>query len=246
MIDHFSYSALRTFFTCPSAFKRRYIDKEIPLYDKKAFLLGKAYHLFVENMLRGKEYDDCNDIMLKLISDGKEKIKVLDSDKFDKELGQLTENVKDLYNNKEEAMPFTPLEIEVKLKAKPFDEYPEIVGVCDVITSDFNVIDHKYITRYATERDTYQYYIQAWFYYKLIIAKYDKTPEYFEVLQMKKSKNRDKSPQLKSFKLYYSDIDIAKLDQWYKAACVTILNTKYYIPNPFGMFEQDEFIKYMV
>lgn len=232
MLDHLSYSAVRSFFTCPQSFKKCYILKE-QMPDKKVYAIGKAWHYGLELMYRN-EYDQS-----KVLSFLTENPCVDDTD-------DITKLLDNLETYKTEYLPtigFKTHSIECRLNGTPFSDSLPITGVIDVLTEDFNVIDHKYVSKY--EEDTSKYAVQSWFYYELIKINFGKTPSFMRIDEFKKSSNRDKTPQLRSLYINYNEKEMERIGKWYQGASYVIQNTKYFLPNPFAAFDNESFKQYL-
>jgi hypothetical protein len=261
-LEHLSYSSIKTFYDCPYSFYKYYVLKERPETEKKAYLLGKAFHLGLEKMVLNEPVEEA---VIELLEEGKPKIPDLDLEKFDKEVKQLFDNFYAFREDFEAGKIFKPLElpdletgeilpvVEQRIKAEPtFKEgLLPMVGVIDAVDDDYTPIDYKYVTSYST--DASKYFVQAWFYKNLIEYQYNKTPEMAKFIEVKKAKNRDKSPQWRVIEIYFDPkyegndnyVNTEKLNQWYEGTCYNILNTQVFMPNPFGFFDNDEFKNYM-
>ena len=119
-----------------------------------------------------------------------------------------------------------------------------ISGITDILEKAGNPVDHKYIGR-RDNSGTQKYMIQAWFYYYLVKHETGKYPAYFLVSEFKKTKNRDKSPQLQEKILEYEEKWVKKIDKFFVAVCEQILGQKHFIPNPFSLFDNSDWTEYL-
>jgi len=246
-IDHLSYSALRAFLKSPAKFFDEYIAK-IPMKPSLTMEAGKAWHRGLELYYKKdpnytiKAVEQLNNKREELYKNFKtDEAKEKFNAKFEKEIKDLARNLES-YNGKIDG------EIAIEKKATvidlPLGGLP-ITGIVDLLDKHGNPVDHKYISAY-TKGPLYKHFVQAWFYYYIAKEITGKYPQYFIISEFKKTRNRDKSPQLQESAIIYGDsFDIEKIDQWYLDVCNQIQNQKSFYSNPFQIDEPTDWINYL-
>lgn len=245
VIDHLSYSALRTYMTSPYNFWQSYVMKQ-PFTPNLSMIAGSAWHKGVEMFLRG----DDNYILGALALLEKEGQTLLKDDydgkmqeKLEKEAAILEKNLITYSQINREWQAGEHIEAKVSMPS-PVENGLPITGIVDVINTNISPVDHKYIARFTTDSQE-KYYVQAWFYYHITHNLTGEYPKYFIISEFKKSANRDKTSQLKDIIIPYDAKWIKKVDEWYVEVSQTILKSMYFPANPFRFDDISDWKEYL-
>jgi len=247
IVDHLSYSAIRSFMTSPYKFWMNYVNRE-GFTSNLPMLVGSAWHKGLEEyFLKENDYVHKGvDYLVKHVNEARDVINENKLEKFDKDflkaMKDLGSNLESYAGIEREWEASRHIECKVRMLS-PVGGGLGISGMIDVIDVDGNPTDHKYVGRFSN--GTESYIIQGWFYYYLthqIIGKY---PDYFRISEFKKTINRDGSSQLKELILFYEPGWINKIDSWYVEVCEQILNQKHFVSNPFQFFGGEDWKEYL-
>ncbi|HEC64940.1 hypothetical protein LCGC14_1269300 [marine sediment metagenome] len=248
IVEKLSYSAVRSYCTSPALFWKHYVMKE-HFVPSLTMLTGKAWHRGLEEYYRGnndyvgigvetlvKGYDEVLD------ATPREKTQDLGV-KFKKEIELLKENLEAYPEMERNWEPSDIIERKIVMPS-PVEGGLPISGIADILEKGGSPIDHKYVGR-KNNGDMSKHMIQAWFYYHLVKHETGKYPAYFMISEFKKVKNRDGSPQLTERVLEYEDKWVKRIDQFFKEICEQILGQKHFLPNPFNIFQDDDWKSYL-
>jgi len=247
IVDHLSYSAIRAYLTSPAKFWNQYILRE-PFKPNLAMAAGSAWHKGVEEYLLGNdEYIPAG--WEKMMEFKAEQAKTLEDEefqefckKFSKEYKDLLRSLEDYPSFKRAWSPGKFIEVKVSMPS-PVEGGLPITGVVDVIDINGNPVDHKYVSRFSTDKE--KYYVQAWFYYYIAHNLTGKYPHHMIISEFKKTKNRDESPQLREMVINYEKKWMKKIDEWYVMVSRQILAQKEFVANPFQMYGGDDWKSYL-
>jgi hypothetical protein len=248
-MEHISYSAIRQFLTSPRKFKQIYIDKiidDVPM----PFLVGKAWHVGLEEFYKGNPNFVCEAI---LYFDKNKVLQDYEKEKLDKERDMLEANLMKyeayVKEGKMSWMPTTNKDlIEVSIKETPTFGGIPLKGVIDIFELAGNPVDHKYVSRFTADSDLFKYYVQAWFYYQLTPTVTGMHPDMFIVSEWKKSENRDGTPQIKNHVIKYETKWINKVTEWYKDIYILIKQYEQlqsFPANPFQVYDCKDWTEYL-
>lgn len=202
-----SYSALICFLNNQIQFKKRYIAKVYDDQKSPSLVVGSAIHAMIEHKLKGKSPEDAITAGLEAIENvadyeigyGKtgSRQKMLDTYQA---LTTAVLNELPEYTNiigVEEK-----LDAEVSVSGKKIPMTGRIDLVRDLSDGTIEILDWKSVASYSAEdEENYKYVIQAWFYVLLAELKYSKPVSRVVFQEIKKTINRDGSPQIHSYVL---------------------------------------------
>lgn len=202
-----SYSALICFLNNQIQFKKRYIAKVYDDPKSPALVVGSAIHTMIEHKLKGEPPEDAITAGLETIENvadyeidyGKtgSRQKMLDTYQAltTTVLNELPEytNIIDVEGK---------LDAEVSISGKKIPMTGRIDLVRDLGDGTIEILDWKSVTTYSVEdEENYKYVIQAWFYVLLAELKYGKSVSRVVFQEIKKTLNRDGSPQIHGYVL---------------------------------------------
>ncbi len=239
-----SYSALICFLNNQIQFKKRYIAK---VYDDQlspSYVVGSAIHRMIEQKLRGESPEDAITAGLEAIENAadyeidygktgsREKILAAYQSLTDSVLKELPDyqNIIDIE---------AKLDAEVSISGKKVPMTGRVDLVRDLGDGTIEILDWKSVAAYSAEdEENYKYVMQAWFYVLLSELKYGKPVARVVFQEIKKTKNKDSSPQVRSYILARNQIQEANdtIGRIVKDAYEYISNPDAkYFPNPSDM-----------
>lgn len=239
-----SYSALICFLNNQIQFKKRYIAK---VYDDQlspSYVVGSAIHRMIEQKLRGESPEDAIAAGLEAIENAadyeidygktgsREKILAAYQSLTDSVLKELPDyqNIIDIE---------AKLDAEVSISGKKVPMTGRVDLVRDLGDGTIEILDWKSVAAYSAEdEENYKYVMQAWFYVLLSELKYGKPVARVVFQEIKKTKNKDSSPQVRSYILARNQIQEANdtIGRIVKDAYEYISNPDAkYFPNPSDM-----------
>jgi hypothetical protein len=242
-IQHLSYSALRLYLTDKRAFHKTYIRKEYDLTQSPALLEGSVFHKMLEEYTTREEITE--EIILKQLNK-----EITDEVNWGK-TGSLEKSVNIVsqcldfffeeyegdYENYQNEVSFMQ---DIGLSV-PFKGRVDRIGFRENKTVE--IIDWKLVSS-ITENDEYStdYILQSVPYFLLAEKALGMEVTDMNFIQIKKSKNKDKSKQLS---VYNVPRDLArKHEQGFLNLCqkmLTELETENdFLPNPFAQFTGEE------
>ena len=210
-----SYSALICFLNNQIQFKKRYIAK---VYDDQlspSYVVGSAIHRMIEQKLRGESPEDAITAGLEAIENAadyeidygktgsREKILAAYQSLTDSVLKELPDyqNIIDIE---------AKLDAEVSISGKKVPMTGRVDLVRDLGDGTIEILDWKSVAAYSAEdEENYKYVMQAWFYVLLSELKYGKPVARVVFQEIKKTKNKDSSPQVRSYILARNQIQEA-------------------------------------
>lgn len=202
-----SYSSLICFLNNPIQFKKRYIAKVYDDPKSPALVVGSAIHTMVEHKLKGETPEAAVQAGLEAIENvadyeinyGKtgSRQKMLDT------YQALTTSVLNELPDYQNIIDVEgKLDAEVSISGKKIPMTGRIDLVRDLGDGTIEILDWKSVTSYSAEdEENYKYVIQAWFYVSLAELKYGKPVSRVVFQEIKKTLNRDGSPQIRSYVL---------------------------------------------
>lgn len=207
-IDHLSYSAIITFLRNQVEFQKRYIAKIYDNAKSPAMVVGTAFHKAAEVYHTGGSIDEATAAGLDTISN------TSDYEMDYGKTGSREQMIKDytfvvnIYF--EEARPYNVVAVEKRME-HPINGVP-MVGVSDLIvrseSNGLQVKDYKTVISYSSPTndpldpeyvENYKYLLQGYIYLALAEKEYGENVESVGFIEVKKSKNRDGSPQVREF-----------------------------------------------
>jgi len=244
-IDHLSWSAIRTYLVDRYAFARRYIDRK-PMDSIGASMLeGKVYHIFLEEYLNDNianiTMDDASSIVDKIFDQAIIWQTVYYGKKTEEKSREIVKNCVQFYLDE---LPgyITKTQgrlIESMMESQILPWLLPIKGVIDVAYQDNGetiLVDHKLVASYDMQEDMNAgYELQASSYFLLYEKSYGIKPKKMIFEQMKKSKNRDGSPQIYNYEVLNSDILLNRFKEIYRRINAELTGELCPMPNPFDI-----------
>lgn len=253
-IDYWSHSSLVAYLRNPLAWYKRYVKKIYDTPKTPASVVGTAGHLALEHFYRGVDKEES-------ISRGLEYIRGIP----DFELNFGTSRTRAAKKKKRESMEREYLQaigfylarpprhkvlgIEVRGMAHieglplPVKAISDLVVESKVQKGAVDIVDHKFVDSFSKNPDTKPLFLlQAIFNYYTVGELYERPVARFIVIECKKTKNADGSPQLKRYVIDYSEL--AEIFDLFKRlvgdATRDISARQMFLPNPSDMFEGDD------
>lgn len=263
-VAHLSVSAIRQYMSDRQMFFRRYIRLEFDETKGPALIEGSLYHFVLEQYWKSvKEGNPTffrNDILEEKIEyikkdDEKGLIDWGSTGSLEKSL-DIVKNSLEFYYQALAAgdVPFTEV---VDVECKFLTDFEDLEGnpmpiplkgFTDLIVKngeDLVIRDHKLVS-FITPQDEPNpgFEIQAGIYWFLIRKNYGLNPARMFFDQMKKTKNRDGSPQLVPYCVEFTPLLLEKCLELYRRICCELAGRPLidengiarFIPNPFSMF----------
>lgn len=202
-----SYSALICFLNNPIQFKKRYIAKVYDDQKSPALVVGSAIHTMVEYKLKGETPETAIQAGLEAIENvadyeinyGKTGSRQKMLDTYQSLTTSVLNELPDYQNIIEVE---GKLDAEVSISGKKVPMTGKIDLVRDLGDGTIEILDWKSVTAYSPEdEENYKYVIQAWFYVLLAELRYGKPVSRVVFQEIKKTINRDGSPQIRSYVL---------------------------------------------
>ncbi|MFV0485380.1 MAG: DNA translocase FtsK [Candidatus Saccharimonadales bacterium] len=208
IISHLSYSSMMCFLRNPIEFQKKYIAKVYDELQSPAGIVGKAFHKYTEIYLSSKDSSKAMAAAIEeieLVQDFEINFgKTGSREKMNQELTNLVG-----FWMKEHAYDGAILALEEKVEDKIAGV--NFIGYVDQISRDANgklyVVDRKSVRAYSPEdENNYKYSIQGYIYKKLVEAKYGEPVDRVIFEEIKISKNKDGSRQIRNYVLSGDDL----------------------------------------
>lgn len=258
LIDHWSYSAMRTFLRNPLAFKKRYVLKQYDETFSPAGIVGQAAHKAIENFLKngfdieasvkvGLNHIDAQpDIAIDYGKTGSRAKMISD---YTSAVGFWFAECPDWHARK---ILGVEDRIEAVIEVRGAKMAIPAKGYIDVVWEDngeIKLTDHKFIRSYTDSAVEHPpYFLQAMFNYYLTFAKYGKFPTVMSFDEVKLSKNKDGSPQIQPYVIRFDEHPQFEVmfENLYNACTKEILREDaVFLPNIDDMFDgADTFLLY--
>ena len=214
-VDHLSYSALVTFLRNQVEFQKRYIAK---VYDNPlspSMVVGKAFHKALEIYYKGGTFDEAAAAGLDEINSTSDyEIDYGKTGSREKMIKEFNDSLNIYF---EEAPKFEVLDAEKRLEAE-ISKVP-MVGIIDLIIKGsgdkLKLKDYKTVSFYSSAtndpldpeyQENYKYLLQGSIYLVLAEKVLKKEVESVGFIEIKKTKNRDGSPQIREFEYSRNDL----------------------------------------
>jgi transcription antitermination factor NusG len=206
MLTHISYSSILLFLNNPSAWHTKYILGIKDQETNPAALTGLAFHKYMEFRLTGKNHIDADRAAHGVISSAHNVKwgKTGSPDKCDKELDQLTDHIQ---NNLNTYLAYKILGVEMRIEGKVRGIQLPIKSFIDFVYENNNqieIIDWKTVKN-LEENLSPSYIFQACVYYWQVEKEIGRKPYCMKFVQIKASKNKDDSPQIKELVFVYGE-----------------------------------------
>lgn len=215
-VDHLSYSALVTFLRNQVEFQKRYIAK---VYDNPlspSMVVGKAFHKALEIYYKGGTFDEAAAAGLDEINSTSDyEIDYGKTGSREKMIKEFNDSLNIYF---EEAPKFEVIDAEKRLEAD-ISKVP-MVGIIDLIIKGssedkIKLKDYKTVSFYSSAtndpldpeyQENYKYLLQGSIYLVLAEKVLKKEIESVGFIEIKKTKNRDGSPQIREFEYSRNDL----------------------------------------
>ena len=215
-VDHLSYSALVTFLRNQVEFQKRYIAKVYDNPSSPSMVVGKAFHKALEIYYKGGTFDEAAAAGLDEINSTSDyEIDYGKTGSREKMIKEFNDSLNIYF---EEAPKFEVLDAEKRLEAE-ISKVP-MVGIIDLIIKGssedkIKLKDYKTVSFYSSAtndpldpeyQENYKYLLQGSIYLVLAEKVLKKEIESVGFIEIKKTKNRDGSPQIREFEYSRNDL----------------------------------------
>lgn len=214
-VDHLSYSALVTFLRNQVEFQKRYIAKVYDNPSSPSMVVGKAFHKALEIYYKGGTFDEAAAAGLDEINSTSDyEIDYGKTGSREKMIKEFNDSLNIYF---EEAPKFEVLDAEKRLEAE-ISKVP-MVGIIDLIIKGsgdkLKLKDYKTVSFYSSAtndpldpeyQENYKYLLQGSIYLVLAEKVLKKEIESVGFIEIKKTKNRDGSPQIREFEYSRNDL----------------------------------------
>lgn len=249
-IDYWSHSSLLAFLRNPLVWYKRYVLKIYDTPRTPSSVIGTAAHLALEHFYSGTNKEqaiaaglralrDVPDFELnfgvaKTLKAKKEKRAAMERE-YIQAIGFYLENPPRHKVVAAEArhiaqIPGLPL---------PVKAISDLVVESRVVPGALDIVDHKFVDTFSKDADKPAFMLQAIFNYYTVKEAFGREVARFIVIECKKGKNKDGSPQLRRHVLVYRDMEEAftLFHRLVKDASEEIARERRYLPNPSDMFD---------
>lgn len=263
-VRHLSISAIRTYLTDRQSFFKRYVRLEFDKKESPALIEGKAVHAVLEGYWKAKK--DGADFNWAEAVDEQERIiaakdregridwgKSGDLEKSQKNLRQAIEFYQESPPEYGEIVSIEDEFISNFEDLEGNDMPIPLKGFCDLIVKegeDYVIVDHKTVALVKQQDEPAPAFeLQAAAYWFLVRKEYGINPKRMIFDQIKKTKNRDGSPQITPYVVEYTpDILLRFLELYARVvkelAGIPLFDPEtgvmQFLPNPFAMFDWEE------
>jgi hypothetical protein len=250
-IKHWSHSSLMAFLRNPLAWHKRYVEEIYDTPTTPAAVVGSAGHKALENFYSGVEKELAIQKGLEYmrnISDfeidfGRAKTRHARKEKRKKMEGDYLQAV-NYYLKRPPKHKVLGVEVrgvvEVKGLTLPIKAISDLVVKSKVQSGAVDIVDHKFVASF--NRDGFVnplFIIQAIFNYYTVRKIFGKPVRRFIIYECKKTKNTDRSPQMRRHFIDFKDRseDFKIFHKLIEDATEEISRKRIYLPNPSDMFE---------
>lgn len=214
-VGHLSYSALVTFLRNQVEFQKRYIAKVYDNPSSPSMVVGKAFHKALEIYYKGGTFDEAAAAGLDEINSTSDyEIDYGKTGSREKMIKEFNDSLNIYF---EEAPKFEVIDAEKRLEAE-ISKVP-MVGIIDLIIKGsgdkLKLKDYKTVSFYSSAtndpldpeyQENYKYLLQGSIYLVLAEKVLKKEIESVGFIEIKKTKNRDGSPQIREFEYSRNDL----------------------------------------
>lgn len=263
-VRHLSMSAIRTYLTDRQSFFRRYVRLEFEEKESPALVEGKALHAILEGYWKAKkegtdfDWESAIDDQQRIIAahDREGRIdwgKSGNLEKSQKSLKQAAEFYRDA---PPEYSEIVSVEDEFLSDFEDLDgnKMPiPLKGFCDLIVKDgddYTIVDHKTVSMVKQQEEPAPAFeLQAAAYWFLVRKEYGINPKRMVFDQIKKTKNRDGSPQITPYTVEYTPEILMRFLEIYQRMIKELAGLPLideatgvlqFLPNPFAMYGWEE------
>lgn len=268
-VAHFSPSSIRKFLENPQGFFKNYVRYEYDDKQSPALVEGDAMHRILEAFytlkMEGKEKEfnlkETTDLIIEelLNADTIAKIDWGKTGSVDKSMTTIRTALDSYFNE----LPAFERDDIVSVEERYLTDFEDldgdpmpipIKGFTDLIISqgdDYVIWDHKFVSTFSRPEeigDIAKYEMQAVPYFFMVRKRYGKSPTRMVFDEIKKSKNRDGSPQRQQIIIEFTPTIINRWLEVYRRVCRTLAGVPLidpvtgimqFLPNPFAQFGED-------
>ena len=268
-VAHFSPSSIRKFLENPQGFFKNYVRYEYDDKQSPALVEGDAMHRILEAFytlkMEGKEKEfnlkETTDLIIEelLNADTIAKIDWGKTGSVDKSMTTIRTALDSYFNE----LPAFERDDIVSVEERYLTDFEDldgdpmpipIKGFTDLIISqgdDYVIWDHKFVSTFSRPEeigDIAKYEMQAVPYFFMVRKRYGKSPTRMVFDEIKKSKNRDGSPQRQQIIIEFTPTIINRWLEVYRRVCRTlagvplidpVTGVMQFLPNPFAQFGED-------
>jgi RecB family exonuclease len=263
-VRHISMSALRTYLTDRQAFFRRYVRLEYEKKESPALIEGKAVHAVLEGYWKAKKdgadfnWNEAVDEQERIIAakDREGRIDWGKSGDLEKSQKNLRQAIDFYRESPPEYSEIVSIEDEFISNFEDLEGNGmpiPLKGFCDLVvkeSEDYVIVDHKTVALVKQQDEAAPAFeLQAAAYWFLVRKEYGINPKRMIFDQIKKTKNRDGSPQITPYVVEYTpDILLRFLELYARVvkelAGIPLFDPEtgvmQFLPNPFAMFDWEE------
>ncbi len=263
-VRHLSPSAIRNYLTDRQSFFRRYVRLEFESKDSPALLEGKGLHAVLEGYWNARKEE--KDFDWDTAVDEQERI-IAARDREGRVDWGKSGNLEKSQKNLRQAAGFykeTPPDYKeiVSVEDEFLSDFEDLdgntmpiplKGFCDLIIKDgddYVIVDHKTVALVKKQDDPMPAFeLQAAAYWFLVRKEYGVNPKRMIFDQIKKTKNRDGSPQITPYVIEYTPEILLRFIELYtrmirELAGMPLFDQEtgvmQFLPNPFAMFGWEE------
>lgn len=265
-VRHLSMSSMRTYLTDRQSFFRRYVRLEYEEKESPALLEGKGLHAVLEDYWKTKKEGKENGFNWEEAVDEQERI-IAAKDREGRVDWGKSGNLEKSQKNLRQAATFYQAEIpdhkeiisvedEFLTDFEDLDGNPmpiPLKGFCDLIVKDGDdhvIVDHKTVALVKQQDEAAPVFeLQAAVYWFLVRKEYGINPKRMIFDQIKKTKNRDGSPQITPYIVEYTPDILLRFLELYTRMVKELsgiplfdreTGVMQFLPNPFAMFGWEE------
>lgn len=211
-IDHLSYSSMKLFCSNQQQFFKNYV---LGIWDFKQSVTGfegKAVHKILEHYYRTNNMEEAMRTGLRFIDSTKpDELDLGKTGSMEQVIREVTQAIKFYQEEMPPVGKVLAVEASVVTDKGFSDEIlpVPVKAVTDLVTENDNkeidIWDYKVVSAHTDKEDEEPTYIlQALFNYLTIKAKFGKAPRKATFIEIKKSKNKDASPQLDFYQIEFA------------------------------------------
>lgn len=250
-IKHWSHSSLMALLRNPLAWYKRYVEEIYDTPSSPSGVVGRAAHLAVEHYYSGIGEEGAIALGLEYLRNvadfeinfGRAKTRHA---KKQKRLSMEREYLQAIGFYLAKPPKFKVVGVEVRGMADveglplPLKAVSDLVVKSTIEPGALDVVDHKFVDSWsAYKAQKTMFIIQAIFNYYTVREHFHKPVRRFIIIECKKTKNADGSPQLRRYTIDFKKQrqDFVVFHRLIKDATEEIARMKVYLPNPSDLFE---------
>lgn len=208
-IEHLSYSAMRSFLANPWQFKKTYILGLWEIKSSVVAVVGKGFHKFAELLYKGESVDSAQTHAMEFVNKIPDsKIDFGSTGSREKIIKELTQTIQFFLQEKPDVGKVLGTEVKVTtgFKIGGVDSPLPIKAISDLVAEDDElwIWDWKVVTSLTNlEEEQPDHIMQSMFNKKTVAAKFKRQPKGMRYFEIKKSRNKDGSPQCQVYEIIF-------------------------------------------